>query len=90
MKETQSQSRKENAGERLLSYVSPQDGLLRRSVIGGLERLSGRRRLERLYRQIQAMDIPPTQIWGEALRLLDIRFELDAAALAAVSAGAAV
>jgi putative hemolysin len=69
---------------RLLSYVSADDGLLRRWLIGGLEVLTGRRRLERLYRQIQAMDIAPTQIWGEALRLLHIDFALEAAALAAV------
>ncbi len=73
-------------GQPLLSYVSANDGFVRRTVIGGLERMTGRPHLERLYRQIQAMDIPPQAIWGEALHLLDIQVDLPKATLDVVPA----
>jgi putative hemolysin len=59
----------------LLSYVASEDPWLKRLLIHSVEWITGRPMLVRRYREIQAMDLPPGQIWGEALKKLSIRFD---------------
>jgi putative hemolysin len=56
-----------------LTYAAPSDPWLKRLLITSVEYASGRRRLERLYREIQQEELRPAEIWGAALDKLNIR-----------------
>lgn len=55
-----------------LTYVSPDDPWLYQQVVNLLERLSGRGRLSKRYRQLQAMELAPREVWRAALQLLEV------------------
>lgn len=67
-----------------LTYASPHDPLLKRLLIMGLEYSSGRLKIERLYRDIQAAELTPREIWSYALRLMEIGIDCDPEMLASV------
>jgi putative hemolysin len=56
-----------------LSYAHPADPLLKRLLIKGLERASGRQRVARVYREVKALEAPGLNVWSESLQRLRIR-----------------
>jgi putative hemolysin len=67
-----------------LSYAAPEDGPVRQAVIRAVEKLSGRERAERIYREVRRGLGPGSNVWAEAVRGLDVRVDYDAGRLAAV------
>lgn len=60
-----------------LSYASHDDPALKRAVIRLLERVSGKRRLEKVYERIEESLAGRPEFWDAALDGLGIRVELD-------------
>lgn len=71
----------------MLTYVSPGDGLLRRTVIRSFENLSGRRKLKPLYEEIMGREIEGHEVWTAALEVLKIEPIFDESILAQVPEG---
>ncbi len=67
-----------------LSYAVPGDPFLKRAAIATVEVLSGRRSLERRYRELRRTLHDPGDFWGEALARLRVGLDYDAARLSAV------
>ncbi|MBX3013112.1 MAG: lysophospholipid acyltransferase family protein [Caldilineaceae bacterium] len=67
-----------------LTYASPDDPLAKQLLIRSVERLSGRRRLERIYDTVLAQEAEQSRLWGAALRALRIHVDYDAKQLAQV------
>lgn len=67
-----------------LTYSKPNDPPLRKIMIAAIERATGRRKLERFYNEILALDLPPAELWSAALAKLQVRMVFDAAQLAKV------
>lgn len=61
----------------LLTYVSPQDPILKQKVMTALEMASGRRILAKRYRKLQEMDLEGWEVWGKALELMDIGISIN-------------
>jgi putative hemolysin len=70
--------------EMALSYAAPEDSPLKRAVIRAVERLTGRERAERIYREVKRGLGPESNVWSEAIRGLDVQVRYDAERLAAV------
>jgi putative hemolysin len=70
-----------------LSYVSPYDPPIKQKMIGALERISGRRRIQARYDELQAMDLKPAEIWSKALELLEVEMVFPAEQLLKIPAG---
>ena len=69
---------KDQFGNRsILSYAEPDDPWFKKILIGAIENLTGKPRLERLANDLLTSDIPPGRIMGEALRGLNITLEID-------------
>ncbi len=71
----------EERGEPLLeladfTYADPSDSRMRRLAIRGIERVTGKPRLTRLYRQHLAAHDP--DFWGSAVRRLGVELDYDA------------
>ncbi|MEM7018982.1 MAG: lysophospholipid acyltransferase family protein, partial [Pseudomonadota bacterium] len=62
------------------------DPLIKRVIIEMIEVSTGRRKLERYYREIRDMNLPPKQIWETALEKLAIEMQYDQAQLAKIPA----
>lgn len=60
-----------------LTYVSPQDPILKQKVMTALEMATGRRILAKRYRKLQEMDLAAWEVWGKALELLEIGIRID-------------
>ncbi len=67
-----------------LSYAHPADPLLKRLLIKGLERASGRQRVARVYRAVKALEAPGLNVWSESLRRLRIGAHYEGIPLAAL------
>lgn len=67
-----------------LTYASPADPLPKQVLIRSIERLTGRRRLERIYETVLATEPDHRQFWQAALRHLRVQVQYDAAQLAKV------
>jgi putative hemolysin len=61
------------------TYADPSDSRVRRLAIRGIERVTGKPRLARLYRQHLAAHDP--DFWGSAVRRLGVELDYDAARL---------
>ena len=68
----------------LISYADAKDPLWKRITIQGIEKVTGKPTLQRLYDQARNTPIPTNQFWELALRLLDIRLNYDPNKLAAI------
>lgn len=66
------------------SYSRKEHGALQRLVIRLIERLTGQPRLERLYRAWAENPHPHENIFAAGLRLLNLRLDMDGAALAKI------
>lgn len=65
-----------------LTYASPDDPLPKQVLIRSVERLTGRRRLERIYDTVLATESDQRRLWGAALRELAVAVDYEAAQLA--------
>ncbi len=65
-----------------VSYVQPEDSWFERRLIAALELLSGRRRIERVYRQLKGRKLGVDNFFEEGLRTASIRVDMDREALA--------
>src|SRR4051812_10382791 len=70
--------------EMALSYAAPEDSPMKRAVIRAVERLTGRERAERIYREVKRGLRPESNVWSEAVRGLDVQVRYDAERLAAI------
>ena len=68
-----------------LSYAEPDAPVWKRLLIRGIERLSGRPRIERLYREIRREPFSPADFWKNSLDALGVSLEFDADRLARIS-----
>ncbi len=66
------------------SYADPTDPKLRQLAIRGIERLTGKRRLHRLYARYNAEALPDDDFFSAGVRLLELTVEHDPARLAAI------
>jgi putative hemolysin len=69
-----------------LSYASKEDPTLKRAVIKLLERVSGKKRLERVYARIEESLAGRPEFWDAALEGLGIRAVLDGPGLGEIPA----
>ena len=60
-----------------LSYSTENDPKLKKLFISTIEFLTGRRKLEKLYNEIDALDLQAGPLWEEILRRLDIGIIYD-------------
>ena len=65
-----------------VSYVRPEDSWLERRLVAALELLSGRRRIERIYRCLKGRKLGVCDFFEEGLRAASIRIDMDCGALA--------
>lgn len=66
------------------SYSRPEQPWLNRETIRVIERLSGQRHLERLYREWARRPVPGENIFAAAMRLMKIEIDVDSAAMSRV------
>lgn len=69
-----------------LTYSDPRDPAWKRRLIQGIELVSGRPKIERLYNEIEASDAPAVRLWSLALEKLRVAVDLDRNRLAAIPA----
>ncbi len=67
-----------------VSYIQPEDPRFERWLVSMLEVLSGRRRIERIYRQLKGKNLGVDDFFGEGLRAASITVDMDMAPLAAL------
>ena len=67
-----------------VSYVNPEDPLIRRLLIAAIERLSGQPRLQRLYRQHHCNAGPDDSFWEAAVTQLRLSIDGDLSRLGLV------
>ena len=71
----------------VFTYSTPEQSFLRRSLIRLVERLSGRARFERIYRDWQGASRTPREtVFTSAIRALGVRSDVSAADLARIPA----
>ena len=60
-----------------LTYVSPYDPWIKRVIMALLERVSGGKKIDKLYTEIRQTDMEPDEIWRVAIEMLklDLRFD---------------
>ena len=63
--------------ERVISYSSPDDTLVRRLIINSIELSTGRQKIEKAYSQLKALDIDDISIWDHVFPLLDISLNFN-------------
>jgi len=64
--------------EKVISYASPQDPLLKRIIINSIELTTGRRRIEKAYEQLKNLGINDATVWSHVFRLLGIELDYEA------------
>lgn len=69
-----------------LTYASPDDPLPKQMFIRSLERLTGRRRLERIYDTVLGTEAEHGKLWGAALREMRVRVDYAPEQIAKVPA----
>jgi len=65
-----------------LTYASPDDPMPKQLLIRSVERLTGRRRLERIYDAVLNSQTDQQQLWATILRELGVHVDYDAGQLA--------
>ena len=65
----------------IITYADANDPLWKRVAIQGIEKITGKPKLQRLYEQARNTPIPTHEFWELALSLLDIRLNYDGARL---------
>jgi len=70
--------------ERMISYTSPSDPLLKRMVINSMELLTGRKKIERAYQTLSEMKIDDVTVWHYLFPLLEVAIDFDKGQLAKI------
>lgn len=68
------------------SYADPKDGRFKQLAIRSIERLTGQKRLRRLYLEQQAIGYSERNFWATAIQALELRLAYSEQALAQVPA----
>jgi len=68
----------------LISYADANDPLWKRITIHGIEKMTGKPELQRLYDEARSTPVPIRHFWELALRLLDIRLHYDTSKIASI------
>ncbi len=67
-----------------ITYSSEYDSKIKRWLMKAIENVSGRKKIQRLYNELQAMDIAPWQVWEVALSQLSVTPVYDEAQMAKI------
>ena len=70
--------------EKMISYSSPSDPLLKRMVINSMELMSGRKKIERAYQTLSEMNIDDVTVWHQLFPLLEVAIDFDKGQLAKI------
>ena len=65
----------------LISYVQPGDSSLRASLIGAIERLTGRPRLQAIYQELKRRDFDASVFFADALTRAGIQYRIRSGSL---------
>ena len=60
-----------------VTYVSPNDPIIKRILISLVENASGQKKVQKAYDRIQRRELNSTEIWGVALELLEVKPVFD-------------
>lgn len=63
--------------QKVISYASPDDSLLKRLVINSIELSTGRARVEKAYDHLKSLNIPDASIWQHVFPLLGIELNYN-------------
>jgi len=63
--------------EKMISYTSPSDPLLKRVVINSMELMSGRKKIEKAYQTLSEMEIDDVTVWHYLFPLLEVAIDFD-------------
>ena len=63
--------------QKMISYASPEDPLFKRVLINSVELITGRKKIERAYNSLKAMNIKDVTIWHHLFPLLDVSIDFD-------------
>lgn len=67
-----------------ITYVDENDPLWKKLTIHGIELLTGKRKLERLYQSVRNQHVPGSEFWELALELLDVNLRYSSKKLEAI------
>lgn len=67
--------------EKVISYASPEDPFLKRIIINSIELSTGRRRIEKAYQSLKALQLEDASVWSKVFPLLDISLEYNKTSL---------
>ncbi len=67
--------------QRIISYSSPEDSLLRRILINSIEISTGRNGVEEIYKRLKALNIDDITVWQHVFPVLDIKLDYNRNAL---------
>ncbi|MEM6628098.1 MAG: lysophospholipid acyltransferase family protein [Bacteroidota bacterium] len=67
-----------------LTYATAEDPWVRRNIIRFVEFLTGRPKIERLYKELRMMDLVPNEVWDAALDKLNVVGVYDSQQLAKI------
>jgi putative hemolysin len=70
--------------EKMISYTSPSDPLLKRMVINSMELMSGRKKIEKAYQALGDMEIDDVTVWHYLFPLLEVAIDFDKSQLAKI------
>jgi len=63
--------------EKVISYASPQDPLLKRIIINSIELSTGRKRIEKAYQDLRDLGINNASVWSHIFPLLNIELRFE-------------
>lgn len=67
--------------EKVISYASPEDSLVKRIIINSIELSTGRRRVEKAYQALKSLGINDARVWSHVFPFLDIQLRFNEEAL---------
>lgn len=78
MSETSGETNLQKAYEgKRFTYASDHDSWLKRQVISTIEWLTGRNKLQKIYDELHREDPTPFNVWGNAMKKLNITMDFD-------------
>ena len=70
--------------QKVISYSSPDDTLVRRLLINSIELSTGRGRIEKAYKKLSQLDIHDVSIWDHVFPLLEIELKFNREKLSSI------
>lgn len=63
--------------QKMISYTSPEDPLLKRVLINSVELITGRKKIEKAYNRLKEKNINDVTIWHHLFPLLDVSIDFN-------------